>query len=398
MITRLKKISCTGCGACQNVCPQAAINMVPDDEGFWYPVIDNQKCIQCGLCSKKCPLISDIDSDNFGVPQVYAAWNNDDAVRINSTSGGIFTALASYIIGVGGYVAGAEYNENFTISHCIASNLQGLERLRQSKYAQSNMGLIYQEIKNLLCSGKVVLFCGTPCQNAGLVVFLGKKHQNLFLCDFICRGVISPLVYKKYLEMLERQHHTKIKSIQFKNKSFGWNRFSTLVKFQNGKQYIRDRYCDLYMVGYLEHNLYLRPSCHICRYKKSPRIADITLGDFWGIAKTRSDLDADKGTSAVIINSVKGRQLFDGIKGCIYSAECELSEVANGNACLFKPAPAGKHRDDFFKNLTTMEFDMAFKKAVKDHFGMKIKRLNLYKLLKIKQLLHDLFKENIKNI
>ena len=374
MIDQLKKHSCTGCNACYNICPQDAISMVPDDDGFWHPVIQYEKCNQCDLCSIKCPVISGLDSDNFTSPLVYAAWNNDEAIRLSSTSGGIFTALASYIIGIGGYVVGVKYNEDFTVAHCIVNNLQGIEKLKQSKYVQSNIGLIYRELKNLLFSGKIVLFCGTPCQNAGLLIFLGEKHQNLFLCDFICRGVISSKVYKKYIDMLEDKYHSKIKCIQFKNKSYGWNRFSTLVEFQNGKKYIRDRYSDLYMLGYLEHNLYLRPSCHHCSYKKLPRIADISLGDFWGISKTRPSLDDDKGTSVMIINSIKGHQLFNSIENNIYSEERELNEVIRENGCLFKSVPVGKYRDDFFRNLSRMKFDIALKKAVKAFFGMRIKK------------------------
>jgi coenzyme F420-reducing hydrogenase beta subunit len=391
MINKLGKDKCTGCNNCYNICPQNAITMIPDDEGFWYPAINHEKCTRCGLCSKQCPVMSGLNSDNFSTPYVYAAWNRDEDIRINSTSGGIFTELATYIISIGGCVVGAKYNEDLTVAHYIINRLDDIEKLRQSKYMQSDIGLIFREIKRLISSGRIVLFCGTPCQNAGLMNFLGNQLERLYLCDFICRGVISPKVYKKYIDMLESKYHNKVKRIQFKDKTYGWNRFGTMVEFENGRKYIRDRYSDLYMVGYLEYNLYLRPSCHNCNFKKLPRNSDLTLGDFWGISKTRPHLDADKGTSVVIVNSIKGQQLFDNIKKNIYCEECQLSDVISENTCLLNSTPVGKYREEFFENLSKMRFDNALKKAVK-YFGRnQFKKWRFYIILRIKHAIRVLF-------
>ncbi len=391
----LEKQSCTGCNACYNVCPRDAVRMVPDAEGFLYPFTDLEKCDRCGLCLKKCPALSGLENAHRRLPRVYAAWNKDSMVRLSSTSGGIFSALAAYIIGIDGYVAGARYNEDFTVSHAMIDHLQDIEKLRQSKYVQSAPGLVYREIQKRIDSGKIVLFCGTPCQNAGLIAFLGTQAPNLFLCDFICRGVNSPKVYQKYLEMLEIKYHSQIRQLQFKNKSYGWNCFSTRVEFENGKQYIRDRYSDLYMLGYLEYNLYLRPSCHHCRYKKLPRIADITLGDFWGISNTRPHLDNDEGTSVILLNSSKGDELLNGIRNDIYYEECKLDEVMANNECLHMSAPAGEYREDFFKNLPGAKFDIALKKSLKAISWVKFKSIGFH-WLKMSSRLCALWKSRCK--
>jgi len=207
--------------------------------------------------------------------------------------------------------------------------------------------------------GKSVLFCGTPCQNAGLFRFLGKDYERLVLCDFICRGVNSPMVYESYLKMLEGRYGSRIEVVKFKDKTYGWNNFSTLVRFTNGRRYLEDRFSDPYMIGYLRHNAYLRPSCYDCKFKIVPHLADITLGDFWGIAKTRPHLDEDKGTSIIMINSEKGREVFERIKPGIQWEECTLREVSDGNQCLTQSVAKSDQRDEFFAELRNRGFEAA---------------------------------------
>lgn len=392
MVSREIVPNCTGCAACQNACGVDAITLVADHEGFVYPHVDRDKCVNCGKCAKSCPSLHSEPKAGYVQPEVYAAWNRDTEVRVLSTSGGVFSALAQAVIARGGYVAGAFYNEDFRICHGVISSMDQIPRLRQSKYAQSWVGDTYKTVKKLLQNEKTVLFCGTPCQSAGLQQFLGKEYENLYCCDFICRGVISPKVYEKFLQDMSLDQNTQLQKVHFKNKDFGWNRFSTKLTFQNGDIYHKDRNEDYYMRGYLRYNLYLRPSCHHCQYKTLPRISDMSLGDFWGIGNFDPTLDNDKGTSVVLVNSEKGRSLLAMAQDSLELHKRCIEEVAAGNSCLLNVARPGKYRDLFFKKMDSFRFDelirMIDKKVHKIPLSSKIRqRLGLLKrrVLKFKQ-------------
>lgn len=362
----VKKKYCTGCKACYNACPKDAINIVIDEEGFWYPKINIDKCISCHLCSKVCPSLKVLKKPSqIADIKVYAAYSLKEETRIKSTSGGIFFELASNVIDNGGYVVGAVYDENHHVKHHIASDKEELIKLRQSKYVQSDSCNIYEKTKLLLEEDNLVMFCGTPCQIAAITCFLGKGYEKLILCDFICRGVASPKVYEAYLEMLRIRYKSKIKQITFKNKTYGWNRFSTLVEFENGEEYIQDRYHDLYIVGYLQTNLFCRPSCYQCKYKEIPHVSDITLADFWGISKTRPHLDQEKGTSLVLINSEKGKKLFEKIKVNLISESCSLEEAINGDDSMLNSIEKNHSRKKFYKDLNKLPFEDLIEKYSK---------------------------------
>lgn len=356
MIDEIIGMQCTGCTACKSSCPKSAIVMCTDKEGFVYPKVDYNKCVKCGLCEKKCPVLHSNNNKKYQKPRVYAAWNLDDNIRINSTSGGIFSALAKVMISQGAIVVGAQYDIDFNISHVIIKDFDEISKLRQSKYAQSNLGDVFIQIKKLLERNEKVLFCGTPCQSAGLQSYLGKEYSTLYCCDFICRGVISPKVYKKFLKDISQEYVAELSGVHFKNKDFGWNQFSTKLIYSDGNNYQEDRNNDYYMRGYLRHNLYLRPSCHQCCYKTIPRKSDMSLGDFWGIARYKLDLDNDKGTSVILVNSDKGMQLLNWIREEIFLEERSLEEVIEGNSCLLNSAEEGKFRSFFFDNIDKYSF------------------------------------------
>lgn len=371
MINITDKTKCTGCSACVNVCPKSAINFCDDRAGYRYPIVNETKCVNCSLCEKVCPVINPVDvSGNFNEPIVKAAWNLDEEIRINSTSGGVFSAIADSFIENGGFVVGAEYTENFGIRHIVISDKDKIRQIRQSKYAQSDLGEIFKTIKNLLNNGEKVLFCGSPCQVAGLKKYLFKDYQNLFLVDFICRGIISQKIYKKYLESVERHTNSKITKVHFKNKDFGWNRFSTKLSLSNGDEYHKDRYNDEYMVGYLKYNLYLRLCCHDCQFKTIPRVADLSLGDFWGIANSDKTLDNDQGTSVVLINSEKGLKYFDGLSEMLFSTDSSIEQVVKGNSCLLNIAPKGEYSEYFYKHFEKKDFiELIHSIEKKDNFN-----------------------------
>lgn len=383
-----KKVTehCTGCFACQSACNLDAIAFVYDREGFFRPAVDYNKCVQCGKCVTTCPALHPVNTAAYSNPQVFASWNIDDEIRIASTSGGVFSALAEAILENGGHVVGAYYDEDFRIRHGIIHNVEDIPKLRQSKYAQSWIGDVFKEIKTLLKQKEFVLFCGTPCQSAGLQKYLGRAYENLVCCDFICRGVISPKVYEKFLRDMQPDEDTSLTKVHFKNKDFGWNRFSTKLTFNNGSTYHKDRNEDYYMRGYLKYNLYLRPSCHHCQYKSIPRVSDISLGDFWGIGNYDASLDNEHGTSVILVNSEKGRQLLDMAKSKLVLYQRTLPEVLEGNYCLLNAAAPGKYRAYFFKNIDRYRFSTLIEQIDKldTKIPFRVKALGLLSSIKRK--------------
>lgn len=352
----LEKKQCTGCGLCENICHTAAISMTIDKEGFWYPTIDDDKCSRCDRCTKICPVSQEwsfSDQDRNPV-KIYAAWSMDEEVRFHSTSGGIFSELALSVIEDGGVICGASYDESYSVKHILIDNETGLKRIRQSKYVQSDMGAIYKEIVMQLCQGKNLLFCGTPCQCQAVFCYCKEYKvdtKKLYLIDFICRGSNSPKVYKKFLEELEEEYQSVVNRVWFKNKTYGWNRFSTKIEFENGTYYLKDRYHDTFIRGYIEENLYIRPSCTDCKFKGFQRESDITLGDFWGVHIEKCDTESDGGTSMVMIHTEKGKKLWNAISDRVNYVEKTLEEVIAGNVCFMNSIIPGKHREEFMRDL-----------------------------------------------
>ena len=319
MINITDKSKCCGCCACADVCAHKAITLKEDIEGFWYPVIDSEKCTNCGLCEKACPElnIASLKKNDYPKPaKTIAAIHKNMKVRWDSTSGGAFTALAEAMYRQGGYVSGAIYNDDFSVRNYISNNPEDLAKLRSSKYLQSKAEGVYAKIRTLLRKGEKVLACGTPCQMAALRSFLRKDYDNLIIVDFICRGVNSPKVYRKYLDSLERKYDGKVVYVKAKNKELGWRNLTRKVVFDNGKVYYGVKMEDDFRRGY-HTNVFCRPSCYTCQYKGFPRIADITIADYWGIEKIDRNLDNNIGTSMILLNSNKGIEFFELIKNDI---------------------------------------------------------------------------------
>lgn len=355
MISIKDKSKCTGCTACLNICPKDAIKMINDNNGFVYPVADEEKCVNCNLCDNVCPVINDAKAENNFDTVCKMAWNTDNDVRFLSTSGGIFSLLASSVIRDDGYVVGAELTASHEVKHSIISNYSSVNNFRKAKYVQSDLGETFKEIKSMLDSNKRVLFSGTPCQNAGLKNYLRKDYENLITIEVICHGVASQYVFNSYLNSLARNLNAEVSNVEFRNKDFGWQKYTNKVAMSDGLVYQKERNEDEYMLGYLKHSLFLRPSCTDCKYKGFPRIADITLGDFWGIEKIVPDID-DKGVSAVIINSERGFELFKNISDSIYQRDVCLNDILSGNPSLNESVKLGRYSDYFYKKLKKDNF------------------------------------------
>lgn len=332
----LPKKACTGCAACMNCCPVSCISMEPGAKGFLYPVIAEDRCVKCGKCKAVCPVLSSARQQKKDEePACYAAWSNNAEIRFNSTSGGIFTHIAQAILEQEGYVVGARYRKDHLVEHAVISTLDELSSLRQSKYVQSEIGLVYRETQAHLKVGAPVLFAGTPCQCSGLRGFLGKEYENLFLCDFVCRGVNSPDVYLNYLRDLEKKYGAPVRQVWFKNKTFGWNNFATKISFQNGAEYLADRETDPYMLGYIKSraSMDMRPNCYECRFKGIKRSVDITLGDFWGIEKQFPELDTKNGISLLLVHTKNGNALLKSIIQNISLLSADLRLALLHNRC-----------------------------------------------------------------
>jgi len=355
MIDKVIKDACMGCKMCGDLCPKDAISFKDGIDGFWYPVVDYNKCIKCLLCTKKCPVISSKSVyKRFNPPDVYAAWNKSDMVRLRSTSGGVFSALAESILEQGGIIVGCTYSDDYKSAfHIIADNTEKLNQLVGSKYFESDLSGIYKQIKVLLLSGKCILFSGSPCQVAALNNFIGRDHDNLYTCSYICRGINSPKAYRAYIKELEKKYKSEVRNVHFKSKKQGWTNLGVNITFSNGKEYYTNKVNNPFLNGYNIGNLYLRPSCYSCHFKSLPFESDITYGDFWG-GKFNSE-DMIKGVSIVMVNSPKGKQLLDISTPKIFYEKHDIAETKN--RCLFTSAPLNQfQRDDFFRRLDNEEF------------------------------------------
>lgn len=381
MIQIQDKIKCCGCNACKDICPKNAISLKYDIEGFWYPEVNQEQCINCKLCEKVCPElhISELKKNDSEKPlKTIAAIHKKMNVRWDSTSGGAFSALAEGMYEQGGYVSGAIYTENFSVCNYISNNPKDLPKLRSSKYLQSNAEGLYKEIRKILQTGEKVLACGTPCQMAALRSFLGRDYDNLIIVDFICRGVNSPKVYRKYLDSLERKFNGKVIYVKAKNKELGWRNLTRKVVFDNGEVYYGVHMKDDFRRGY-HTNVFCRPSCYNCQYKGFPRIADITIGDYWGIEKISPNLDNNIGTSLILLNSKKGCMYFDKIKYKLEWEETPFESILKGNIALQKSIePAKINREQFFKDLN----ENTFEEVTNKYFPLKSNDSSLKKRIK----------------
>ena len=317
------------------VCQVNCIQMIADGEGFLYPSVDTARCEDCGACATVCPAMNPVIPQDGISATVYAAWSLDNEIRYNSSSGGIFTELSRPVLRDAGAIAGARYDNHHRVYHVLIEHEKDLALLRQSKYAQSEAGDVYRNVLTVLDSGRRVLFSGTPCQCAAMMRYANRADQ-LILCDFICRGVNSPLVYAKYLEELEARYGAKVRRVWLRNKERGWNDFGTRIDFENGKSYFGSKKDDSFKFGYIRRGLclYMRPSCGQCAFKGVTRPVDITLGDFWGVKLCESNDDTEGGVSVVIVHTEKGRRLFDAVAPYVYREEQGIGSVCSANICL----------------------------------------------------------------
>ena len=348
------RADCTGCYSCWNSCPKQAITMVEDVEGFRYPQINKDLCVNCGACERACPVLNPPVVEKIEEPATYAAINDKEGVRQNSSSGGIFHALAEQVLQDGGIVFGAAWDDKWEVSHQSAENETELAALQVSKYLQSRAENVYQRVRQELVTGRRVLFSGTPCQCAALRTFLHRDYPNLLLVDFICHGVPSPAVWREYLAA--RSGGEEIQGISMRNKNLSWERYLLAIFFKKANKYLaEDLRTDLYLRGFLQ-NLYLRPSCHACHFCKQNRPTDITLADFWGVAKELPEAYDGKGTSLLFIHSERGKRAFSQLD--VRKWPVEFARGVKHNPSMIAPVKPSGRRTTFFREFCRDDHDI----------------------------------------
>lgn len=321
---------CTGCSSCSSVCPQACIQMLADHTGFLHPIVDSQLCLNCGLCTQACPVLTSPPLMHTQQSDAFSVACKNDSVRLRSSSGGVFTLLAEQIIHQGGVVFGVAFDQHWDAVHCYVETLDDLVKLCGSKYVQSVIRDSYCQAKAFLDSGRPVLFSGTPCQIGGLKSFLRKDYPHLICVDFVCHGVPSPSVWRKYCSELVARYHAPIRDISFRDKRFGWQSYMLRIAFKNGKIYLASPDLDPYMRAFLS-DLTLRNSCFDCSFKGTNHYSDITLADFWGIEHILPSQNDDKGTSLVLTHSAKGKHLLSGVSALIRSEKISYLDALKYN-------------------------------------------------------------------
>lgn len=371
MISLSDKKKCTGCGACVQVCALGAVSMKEDKEGFLFPVINEDLCVSCKKCIDSCPAEKAVKKT---VPKgIYAARTQDEAVVAKSSSGGLFSVFAAAILQEGGVVFGAGYDESLNLIHKSVTSEDSIKELAGSKYVQSDVKDTYKSVKSHLDNGKKVLFAGTPCQCAGLSAYLSKEYSNLFLVDFVCHGVPSPGLYKKYLEFMGKRG--EIKSVRFRDKTIDKKSGHYIsIEYSNGEVYREASVNDPYMLAFLQ-NISLRKSCYNCAFKDYKTSSDITIGDFWGIEKTDSCLSDKDGVSLVILHTEKGQNFFCNIEDRIVFDKRTEQEALRDNKSISVSTGNNPLRDKFLRDMNRLDINRLSKKYCSNSVAAKIRRL-----------------------
>lgn len=377
------KKNCVGCGAC-TICPNKCITMEYDEEGFIYPALDSASCSSCGLCERVCPVmrIRTVEKSSEK-PTVYGGYHKDETVRRDSSSGGVFSLLAEAIIKKDGIVFGCGLDDSMKAVHMGVENIDDLYKLRGSKYVQSEIGDAYLKAKEALNAGRYVLFVGTPCQTYGLKGYLGREYDRLYTCDFICHGVPSPVIFKKYISHLQEQSGSEVIGFKFRNKDTGWNQSGlqqgTYIEFKNGESIRKcPAFKDSYMNGFLS-DLTLRPSCYNCAFKDVPKEAsDIMIADFWGVDEVDKSLNDRKGTSLLILNNERGKELFSEVSEQFEGHEVDYTAALRKNPTIKRSANKNLFRKGFFKKAQNKDYAKFEKGYMSAFFWAFNKIFNLF--------------------
>lgn len=373
MILNYNKSECCGCTACYNICPKSAISMEEDLEGFLTPVINQDLCIECGKCRKVCGFkqknINALNEQKF-----YAVKRKNIFKRMESQSGGAFPAVAECFLQENDVVYGVSMNESLNAVYTRIILKDELIKLKGSKYVQATVGDVYTDVERDLKDRKTVLFGGTPCHVDGLLHYLKAKKIDtalLYTYDLVCHGVPSPKLFKDYMELTEKEYNSKVKNFNFRDKIFGWHGHKTSMVFNQSKKKV----ISMNYVNVFYSHLGLRSSCYKCPYTSTNRVSDFTIADFWGVEKIHPEFDDNKGCSLMILNTEKGKEVFEKIKSDIDDIQSSIEECLQPN--LEHPTDCPKERDVFWKEYHDKGFEYVAKKYC--HYDIKKDYIYLFK-------------------
>ncbi len=367
MINIINPADCCGCTACASICIHDAITMKPDVLGFLYPEVDRSKCVDCALCEKVCAFNDNYDKSlNFDKPLAYAARHKDINEVETSRSGAAFIAISDYILEQGGVVYGAGYTDHFRVVHKRAITKEERDEFKGSKYVQSDMNNVFRQIKKDLRDGLTVLFSGTPCQTSGLNSYVGKRlKENLFLIDIVCHGVPSPFMWRDYIAYLEKKQGAPIIWVNFRDKQkWGWKAHHETFQFKNGGGKMSFTFL------FYKHIMF-RKSCGKCHFTNLKRPSDITIADFWGWEKNVPGFnDDDKGCSLILVNTEKGRKLFEAVRERMSIIQVEPNNCLQPN--MQHPSQIHPKRNQFEREYAKKGFEYVYFKYGEDGWRNKL--------------------------
>lgn len=380
---------CTGCGACASICPAGSISFVMDAEGFRAPVIDQNQCVSCGKCAEICPGLNPVALNNLPQDKTYVCWNKNKNVVKSSSSGGVFGAIAEYVLSSGGVVYGCTMGETASVFHTRVDCLADLKQLHGSKYVQSDMRNTYSEAKADLSKGKAVFFTGCPCEIAGLYAFLGAREvPNLVTADLVCHGAGSPAFFQQYVVELGAAYNDRVINIEFRNKERKSYSYLTKIVFRGHPPIFRNAYDDDYMNCFLRGAIY-REVCYRCQYAHPERIGDFTLGDFAGVhPKAIPNAVYKNGVSMLMINNAHADECFKGFSENICFLQRPLREATNTNLNLLRPSVRPTYRDALLQDTAKSIHERAVrycKGTWKTKAGAILRKTKHYRLLQVKE-------------
>ncbi|HPE95428.1 MAG TPA: Coenzyme F420 hydrogenase/dehydrogenase, beta subunit C-terminal domain [Bacillota bacterium] len=371
MIDSVAYKDCVLCGSCVCICPVHAISFEAPVLDFKYPRIDFSKCVGCNKCEKVCPVIKDAAIQPTCAPEAVIARHRNSEIRKASTSGGIFSAAVEEILTKNGIICGAVFDENFKVRHICTESEDDIHKMMGSKYAQSDMGDCFSQIRSYLDHERLVLFTGCPCQVAGLRAFLGREYNNLILMEVVCHGIPSEQMLRSYIKLLETKKRSGLTALRFRDKSKGWHHSSVTAAFSSGGSYSKPYTADAYMRGFLG-STYLKESCYHCRFRAFRSGADLTVGDFWGAESEIPQFDDNTGLSAVLINTQKGKNFLQSLD--IDSHPIDAETVICYNKNIMESPERSPDRDEFYRLAQKIGYSNAICKMFWEKTAAKLKR------------------------
>lgn len=347
MIQIKHKEDCSGCTACQSICPKKCIQMKSDQEGFLYPIVDEESCINCGACENVCPILNP-EKEVVKRQKAWLVQHKDEKIRLDSSAGGAFTAIATVILKKNGIVFGAAYDSRFQVHHLYVEKVEDLYKFRNSKYVQSNLGNCFRQVKQFLDNDRWVCFSGTPCQIEGLSKFLGKSYKKLVLVDIVCHGIPSPLIWNRYLEY-HNIDLSELDNIRFRDKYYGY-KYSTMSFISHEKKiYHAGSQLDPMLRAFFS-DICDRPICYTCPFKKRYRVSDLTIWDCFSVYDFDKNMDDDKGTTRVLSHTEKGTALVREIESMAKCKEVLPDSLVHGVKEMFESIPTNSKRDVFMRD------------------------------------------------